>query len=70
MLAFGLVLRRRKRAPKTNEDSAKEPAGGVHDFGTSTVYTGRAQAMELNTKQSLELDSTALVEMNAAEGHE
>ena len=68
--AFGVVLRRRKLVSRTNEDLVKEPVGGVHDVGMSTVYTGRAQAMELNTKQSLELDSTALVEMNAARSHE
>ena len=69
VLAIGVVLRRRKRVSRTNEDAVKEPVGRVDDVGTSIVYTGRAQAMELNTEQSRELDSTALVEMDAARGH-
>ena len=69
MLTFAVVLLRRKGVSKTKEDPVEEPVGRVHNFGTSTVHTGRAQAMELDTKRSAELDSTALLEMNAARDH-
>lgn len=54
MLAFAVVLCRKKGFSRTNEDLVKEPAGRVHDVGTPIVYTD--QAMESNTEQSLEVD--------------
>ena len=69
VLAFGFVLRRRKRTSRTNENLVQESVDRVYDAGTLIVYTGRAQAMELNTGQSRELDSTALVEMEVTRGH-
>ena len=68
-MAFSVFLRRRKRDSNTNEDLVEEPGGRVHDDGAPIVYTVRDQAVELNAEQSLELDSTALVEMEAARGH-
>lgn len=66
VLAFLCFHHRRKRHYNHREQSEQKPGAGINGNATQHAYAGAA---EINAKRSVELDSNARVEMNAASGN-